>query len=93
MLGFLGKLDAVNNLVIEGKYWQVAAALTALMFLLTAYLDVIKAVFFDVRIRNFDRADKGIYICLFINILVVLITILNPGVLMDKLEKLITLVL
>ncbi len=93
MLGFLGKLDAVNNLVIEGKYWQVAAALTALMFLLTAYLDVIKAVFFDVRIRNFDRADKGIYICLFINILVVLITILNPGVLMDKLEKLITPVL
>lgn len=93
MLGFLGKLDAVNNLVIEGRYWLVAAALTALMFLLAAYLDVIKAVFFDVRIRNFDRADKGIYICLFINILVVLITILNPSVLMDKIEKLITAVL
>lgn len=89
MLGFLGKLDAVNNLVIEGKYGLVAVAMVTLMFLLTAYLDVIKTMFFDNRIRNFDRADKGIYICLFINILVVLITILNPGVLMDKIEKLI----
>lgn len=93
MLGFLGKLDAVDNLIIEGRYWSVAIAMFALLLLMTAYLDVIKAVFFDNRLRNFDRADKGIYICLFINILIVLITILNPGFLMDKLDKLLTPVL
>lgn len=88
MLGFLGKLDAVNNLIIEGSYWTVFAAMFALLLLMTAYLDVIKTVFFDSRVRNFDRADKGIYICLFINILIVLITILNPRFLMDNLDKL-----
>lgn len=87
MLGFLGKLEAVDNLIIEGRYWSVFLAMLALLFLMTAYLDVIKAAFFDNRIRNFDRADKGIYICLFINILIVLITILNPSFLIDKLDK------
>lgn len=88
MLGFLGKLDAVDNLIIEGSYWTVAVAMFALLLLMTAYLDVIKTVFFDSHIRNFDRADKGIYICLFINILIVLITILNPRFLIDNLNKL-----
>ena len=92
-LGFLGKLAAVNNLVIEGSYCSVAIVMVALLLMITAYLDVIKAVFFDERKRKFDRADRGIYICLFLNILIVLISILNPSYLMDNLEKLLVPVL
>lgn len=93
MLGFLGKLIAVNNLVIEGSYWAVGIIMFSLLLLINAYLDVIRAVFFEERKRNFDRADKGIYICLFINIVIVLISILNPGRLIDYLEKLLSAVL
>ena len=67
--------------------------MVALLLMITAYLDVIKAVFFDERKRKFDRADRGIYICLFLNILIVLISILNPSYLMDNLEKLLVPVL
>lgn len=93
MLGFLGKLIAVNNLVIEGSYWSVAVVMLALLLLINAYLDVIRSVFFEERRRSFDRADKGIYICLFINIVIVLISILNPGRLIDYLEKMLSAVL
>lgn len=93
MLGFLGKLAAVNNLVIEGRYWSVSVAMIAMLLMITAYLDVIKSIFFDERKRSFDRADKGIYICLFINLVIVLITILQPRFLMDNLEKLLVPVL
>lgn len=93
MLGFLGKLIAVNNLVIEGNYWSVGIIMMALLLLINAYLDVIRTVFFEQRKRGFDRVDKGIYICLFINIVIVLISILNPGRLIDYLEKLLSAVL
>lgn len=88
MLGFLGKLAVVNNLVIEGRYWSLGVAIFAMLLMITAYLDVIKTIFFDERKRNFDRADKGIYICLFINIIIILISILQPSYLMGNLEKL-----
>lgn len=88
MLGFLGKLAVINNLVVEEKYYSIAIIMTALLLMITAYLDVIKTVFFNECSKKFDRADKAIYICLFLNIIIVLISILEPSYLMDNLEKL-----
>lgn len=86
MLGFLGKLSVVNNLVIQGSYTVIAVILVAVLMLVYAYLKIIKALYFDPRTNIFDRADKGVYICLFINLILVLISILNPKYLMHDVE-------
>lgn len=86
MLGFLGKLSVVNNLVIQGSYGIIAVILLAVLMLVNAYLKIIKSLYFDLRTNIFDRADKGVYICLFINLILVLISILNPKYLMHDVE-------
>ena len=86
LLGFLGKLSVVNNLVIQGEYTVMLFILLAVLMLVYAYLNVIKALYFDARINTFDRVDKGVYICLTVNLILVLISILNPKYLMNDVE-------
>lgn len=86
MLGFLGKLSVVNNLVIQGAYTTIFVVLLAVLMLVYAYLNVIKALYFDTRTNTFDRVDKGVYICLTVNLILVLISILNPKYLMNDVE-------
>lgn len=86
LLGFLGKLSVVNNLVIQGNYGLILVILFSVLVLVYAYMRVIKAFYFDARVNLFDRVDKGVYICLFINLILVLISILNPKYLMHDVE-------
>ncbi len=86
MLGFLGRLSVVNNLVIQGSYGIIFIILLSVLMLIYAYLKIIKSMYFDSRTNIFDRADKGVYICLFINLVLVLISILNPRYLMHDFE-------
>lgn len=88
MLGFLGKLSVINNLILEQNYLLVAAVLVSLIMIANAYLIVVKHIYFDEPAINYDRADKGIYIFLFINLLIVIISILHPRFLMNDFEKL-----
>ena len=90
LLGFLGKLSVVNNLVIQGEYEIILFILLAVLMLAYAYLKVIKALYFDERIISFDRVDKGVYICLTVNLILVLISILNPKYLMNDVEAMLT---
>lgn len=93
MLGFLGKLSLVNNLVIQNRYAMIFLIMTALVMVAYAYLLVIKTIYFDPRKNTFDRADKGVYICLMINLILVLISILNPKYLMHDAETILSMVL
>lgn len=90
LLGFLGKLSVVNNLVIQGEYEIILFVLLAVLMLAYAYLKVIKALYFDERTNSFDRVDKGVYICLTVNLILVLISILNPKYLMNDVEVMLT---
>ncbi len=90
LLGFLGKLSVVNNLVIHGEYEIILFILLAVLMLAYAYLKVIKALYFDERINSFDRVDKGVYICLTVNLILILISILNPKYLMNDVEAMLT---
>lgn len=87
MLGFLGKLSVINNLVLEQNYLLVGAVLVSLILIANAYLRVVKYMYFDKQIFNFDRSDRGIYIFLFVNLLIVIISILHPRFLMNDFEK------
>ncbi len=93
MLGFLGKLSVINYLIIQGSYAFIGLILTALLLLAYAFLNVIKTVYFDGRVNVFDRADKGVYICLMINLILVLISLLNPKYLMHDAETILSTVL
>ena len=60
--------------------------LVALILMANAFLQVIRTVYFMPRQNSFDRTDKAIYICLFLNLLLVLISILNPAYLLHDAE-------
>lgn len=86
MLGFWGRLSLINTLVGAQNWAQVALLLVALILMANAFLQVIRTVYFMPRQNSFDRTDKAIYICLFLNLLLVLISILNPAYLLHDAE-------
>ena len=67
MLGFLGKLSVINNLVLEQNYILVAAVLVSLILIANGYLRMAKFMYFDSPVNNFDRTDRGIYVFLFVD--------------------------
>ncbi len=87
MLGFLGKLSIINNMVIDGKFTIIGIILFAMIILVYAYLKIITAVYFEVRNNGFDIVDKGVYICMVICILVMVAIIIDPQYLMYEIEN------
>ena len=49
-------------------------------------LRVIKSIFFDQRKQSFDRVDKGVYIGLMLNILLIWTIIIKPEILIANIE-------
>ena len=86
MLGFLGRLSVINNLVVEERWGDVVVLLVSMLFMANAYLQVIRTAYFEPLKKSFDRTDKAIYICLFVNLVLVIISTLNPGYLLHDAE-------
>lgn len=87
LLGFLGKLAVINSLVIAHEFVLTGAVLVAMLILVYAYLKIITVVYFEPRDNNFDIVDKGVYICLLINIVLIVVAIVNPKYLMHDVEQ------
>jgi len=86
-LGFLGSLSVINNLVMEQNYYLVVAVLLTLTLIANGYLRIIKAIYFTPQQHMFDRADRGIYLFLFVNLVIVVVALLHPRLLMNDFEK------
>ena len=82
LLGFWGRLSLFNILILEERWTHVIVLLVSIIFMANAYLQVIRTIYFEPRQNSFDRTDKAIYICLFINLLLIFISILNPAYLL-----------
>ncbi len=80
-LGFFGYLSIINNLVADNAWLRVSLLLITLIFVASSCLQVIRALYFEPQTNKFDRADKAIYICLFINVTFILISLINPTLL------------
>lgn len=93
LLGFLGKLSIASNLVANYGYAMTAVVMASVLLLANAGLRVITALYFEPRNISFDRVDKGVYICLLINMLLILVAILNPRYLMHDVETMLVTVL
>lgn len=87
-LGFIGLVSVLNDLVHLRGYWMIVIVLAGILMTGYAYLNVIKTLYFDAKVSNFDRADKGVYICQAVNILLVVIIVLNPKSVMGGIVKL-----
>ena len=86
LLGFVGRLSVINNLIVDERWLHVVLLMLSLLFMANAYLQVIRKIYFSPLKNSFDRTDKSIYICLFINLVLVVISLLNPGYLLHDAE-------
>lgn len=77
-LGFLGIFTIFDELIRITGYYQLAIIVFSLIIISYAYLQIIKALYFEKSKENFDRADIGIYIALLFNILFMIIIMINP---------------
>lgn len=87
LLGFLGKLQAVDNMIVNQAYVSISLAMIALLLIMNGYFRLVRTMFFEARMKTFDRADKGIYLSLFLNILICISGLLNPTLFMEKLAS------
>lgn len=78
-LGFFGYLSVINNLVESGNWVSLILILFSLLFVAGACLQIVRIVYFEPSNIKFDRLDKAIYICLFVNTLLVFISLINPA--------------
>lgn len=86
LVGFLGKLSVINALVVSNHYGLMAVVAFSVLILACAYLRVITAVYFEPRNINFDRVDKEVYVCIAVNVILIVMTVLNPKYLMHDVE-------
>ena len=86
LLGFWGRLSLINTLVLEERWSDVLMLMVALILMANAYLQIIRKIYFEPLQHSFDRTDKPIYVCLFINLVLILISILNPSYLLHDAE-------
>lgn len=77
-LGFFGYLSIINNMMMS-EQWGISALLfISILFVAGACLHIIRTIYFESLTNKFDRTDKAIYICLFINMVIILVSLLNP---------------
>lgn len=90
MTGFLGLVSVANNLASTSSWEVLSALLLSLLLIANAYLQVIRHLYFMAPDGTFDRTDKSIYICLLLNMVLVVISLLNPGYLFKDAAKILT---
>ena len=86
LLGFLGKLSVINALIIGNHYALMAVVAFSILVLACAYLRIITSIYFEPRNISFDRVDKEVYLCIAVNVVLIVLTILNPKYLMHDIE-------
>ncbi len=78
-LGFFGYLSLINMLIFNQSWWLVAILFLSILLVATACLRIIRTVYFTPLENKYDRTDSAIYICLFINMIFILVSLINPS--------------
>lgn len=89
LLGLLGNLTLINSLLAENAFYLIGFIFFMLIILAHGLLKVIKSIYFNPRHNHFDRADIGVYCCLLLNILIILISVIHPNYWMYDIEEVI----
>lgn len=86
LLGFLGAVIALNQLVVIHQYMVVMVIMFGVLMMASAYLRVLKTMYFDDKHKSFDRVDKGIYQILLVDIVLIAVLMINPKILLGLIE-------
>ena len=81
--------NLINTLLEHHNIGLILFIFLMLIWLAHGLLAIIKSLYFDKRSYNFDRADKGVYFCLIVNILIILFVVTKPRYLMYDIEQMI----
>ena len=84
-LGFVGIFAMLNNLAMQRHYYEIIYILLMFLVLAYAYLQIIMALYFYKSRESFDRADKGIYIAMMLNMVIMMIILMKPQYFSDYL--------
>lgn len=86
-LGCLGQFGALNNLLRTGSYSAAVLLFVFLTVLACGYLQVVRALYTENDSVIFDRADRGIYIAVCLDFLLMAWIMLKPDFWEGWLEK------
>lgn len=85
-LGFFGNVSVLSNFITHHAAWQISLILLSQLLLISAFLPVIQALYFNPLQDKFDRTDKAVYLCLGFNLALMITALLTPsGLLNDAL--------
>ncbi|MCQ2741061.1 MAG: hypothetical protein MJ210_02970, partial [Alphaproteobacteria bacterium] len=81
-VGFLGYLSIYSNFIEQESWRKIALIMIGNLFIAASGLKIIKTIYFEPLNNKYDRTDKAIYICLFIDMALLLISLFKPSWLM-----------
>ncbi len=87
LIGFLGMVIVVNHLVDLHSYGLLLTVIFGILMMASAYLRVIKVMYFDSKHRGFDRVDRGIYVILLADVVIIVALLLSPRELLGAVEQ------
>ena len=76
--GFIGQLYALESFAESSSYLILFVALLSMLVLMTAYLQIVRSMYFNQKEVDFNRPDYGVYVYLVINMLLLAVLIFKP---------------
>ncbi len=76
--GFVGLFSSLNYLALHHHFYQLIYLLSMMTVIGYAYLQIVRAMYFEDKHTSFDRADGGIYTAILLNAVLMIIITLQP---------------
>jgi NADH-quinone oxidoreductase subunit N len=78
-IGFFGNVSVLSNFITHREGLQIGLILLSQLLMISAFLPMIQALYFNPLQDKFDRTDKAIYLCLGFNLALMITALLNPS--------------
>jgi NADH-quinone oxidoreductase subunit N len=86
LAGFLGQLNVVYEFIKAEQYFSLCFVLFFMLLLAMSYLRIIKTVYFEQKIKNFDSENKYLMLQTWLGIFFIIAVMYNPFHLIEKLK-------
>ncbi|MBR2273619.1 MAG: hypothetical protein IJ864_02155 [Alphaproteobacteria bacterium] len=86
LAGFIGQISLVNQLINQGKYIYLIVIYTFLVWLTKAYLQMIRTIYFQQKIKIFDTENKKVLMIMFLMTIIILSQAFNPLEMVEKIK-------
>lgn len=85
-LGFIGFYAVGLDLAINAHYYILLFVLVMVFVLTYAYMQIVKALYFEKSVNSYDHTERAIYAVMLINAFVMGLISLKPDILIEKLH-------